>query len=306
MSSVINKSIKGNSLNSIFSEIKHNETLGLVNPEHLRLFHLAVSSNLFNYTNLNDLLIGTISEYVFSRAQIENLSKATNPHSIGIQALRIMKKNGPPDTKGTGNELGEILLYAFMEDILGAPKLFSKVELNASSASFGKYSDAVHLLELDGSPFPCYQTVFGSSEINGDIRTAIDKAFDTIKKIENDTNNTSAMLVDNRIFDESFDQDTAKRIIDIMLPQGNSTNSNDIAYGVFLGYSLGLKPNGRSNIDFRLAMDAKMRTDIKQHASYIASKINSLNLNTHSFYFYIVPFNDAEEDKRKIMEDLLI
>jgi len=49
-----------------------------------------------------------------------------------------------------------------------------------------------------------------------------------------------------------------------------------------------------------------MRIDIKQHASYIASKINSLNLNTHSFYFYIVPFNDAEEDKRKIMEDLLI
>lgn len=306
MSSVINKSIKGNSLNSIFTEVKHNETLGLVNPEQLRLFHLAVSSNLFTYTNLNDFLVGTISEYVFSRAQVEKLSKTTNPHSIGIQALRIMKKNGPADTKGTGNELGEILLYAFMEDILGAPKLFSKVELNASSSSFGKYSDAIHLLELPGSPIPCYQTVFGSSEINGDIRSAIDNAFATIERIENDTNNTSATLVDNRIFEESFDTNTAKRIIDIMLPQGNSPVINDTAYGVLLGYSLGLNPNGRSNIDFRKAMDAKMQTDIKQHTSYITSKINNLNLNTHSFYFYIVPLNDAENDKRKIMEDLLI
>ena len=84
MSSVINKSIKGNSLNSIFSEIKHNETLGLVNPEQLRLFHLAVSSNLFNYTNLNDLLIGKISEYVFSRAQTLHLLVLVNTVMLSI------------------------------------------------------------------------------------------------------------------------------------------------------------------------------------------------------------------------------
>jgi hypothetical protein len=57
-----------------------------------------------------------------------------------------MKKNSAADQKGTGNELGEILLYAFLEDILGAPKLFSKVELNAASTPFGKESDSIHLL----------------------------------------------------------------------------------------------------------------------------------------------------------------
>lgn len=306
MSSILNKSIQGSSLNSIFTEVKHNESLGLVNPEQLRLFHLAVSSNLFTFTSLSDYLIGIVSEYVFSRAQIEKLTKTTNPRSIGIQALRLMKKNGAADTKGTGNELGEILLYAFMEDILEAPKLFSKVELNASSATFGKSSDAVHLLSLGNNPSPCYQTVFGSSDITGDIRTAIDKAFTTIRKIENDTKTASTLLVDSRIFEESFDTETAKKIIDIMIPSGKNQTINDIAYGVFLGYSLGLNPQGRSNIDFRKAMDAKMQTDIKQHASYIISKIKDLNLNNHSFYFYIVPFNDAEKDKKKIMEYLLM
>lgn len=90
---------------------------------------------------------------MFSRAQVEKLSQSSNPRSIGIQALRIMKKNGAADVGGTGNELGEILLYAFLEDILRAPKLFSKVELNASSTSFGKSSDTVHLLTLGNTPF---------------------------------------------------------------------------------------------------------------------------------------------------------
>lgn len=306
MSSILTNSNNGRNLSSIFTEVKHSESLKLANPEQLRLFHLAVSSNLFNFSGLSDYLTDILSNYVFSRAKVEKLCKSTNPQSLGVRALKVMKKSGAADAKGTGNELGEILLYAFMEDILGAPKLFSKVELNASSASFGKSSDAVHLLTLENTPFPCYQTVFGSSDITGDIRSAIDHAFTAIQKIEQDTKSVSSMLVDNHIFEEAFDGDTAEKIMDIMLPSPNKQIANDIAYGVFLGYSLGLNPQSRSNIDFLKAMDIKMQTDIKQHASYIADKINNLGLGTHSFYFYIVSFNDAEKDKKEIMEDLLM
>lgn len=306
MSPILNFSNQGNNLSSIFTEVKHSESLGLVNPEQLRLFHLNVSSNLFNFASLSNYLINIVSEYVFSRAQVEKLSQSSNPRSIGIQALRVMKKNGAADVRGTGNELGEILLYAFLEDILGAPKLFSKVELNASSTSFGKSSDAVHLLTLENTPFPCYQTVFGSSDITGDIRSAIDHAFTTIGKVEHDIKRVDSILIDSNIFEESFDAETAEKIKDIMVPSANTKMANDIAYGVFLGYSLGLNPQSRSNLDFLKAMDAKMQTDIKQHASYIANKIKQFNLGTHSFYFYIVPFNDAEKDKKEIMEDLLM
>ena len=43
--------------------------------------------------------------------------------------MRRMLSKEKPDQKGTGSELGEILLYAFLEDVLGAPKLMTKVEL---------------------------------------------------------------------------------------------------------------------------------------------------------------------------------
>ena len=47
-----------------------------------------------------------------------------------------------------------------------------------------------------------------------------------------------------------------------------------------------------------------MNIDIKAHAAYIVRKIKEENLSAHSFYFYILPFNDADE-KLSIMNELL-
>ena len=48
-----------------------------------------------------------------------------------------------------------------------------------------------------------------------------------------------------------------------------------------------------------------MLLDIKEHAGYIAQKIAEAGLNAHSFYVYIVPFNEAEQEKTQIMDAVL-
>jgi hypothetical protein len=48
-----------------------------------------------------------------------------------------------------------------------------------------------------------------------------------------------------------------------------------------------------------------MNTDIKAHAGYILNKISSAGMGAHSFYFYILPFNDADNDKALIMNALM-
>lgn len=308
MENPISRSLPDVSMDSVFTEVHHNEKLGLRNPEQLRLFHLQISNNAFVYTSLEDYLTDIISEYVFSRAQIEKLSQpgVGNPRSIGNKALRVMKRNGAANQKGTGNELGEILLYAFLEEKLNAPKIFSKVELNAGSTPFGTACDSVHLLDLgDDTGVSYYQTVFGTSDIEGDIADAIDKAFDAIVRIEKE-NGRGIQFVDNRSLNDSFDEDTVQRLKSIIIPEPGVPVANDRAYGVFLGYSLGLDPHTRSTLEFLKDLDAKMDTDIKNHAAYIADKIKTLGLDTHSFYFYIVPFNDAKCDKQQVMENLLM
>ena len=48
-----------------------------------------------------------------------------------------------------------------------------------------------------------------------------------------------------------------------------------------------------------------MLCDIKEHAGYIAKKISAAGLTGHSFYVYVVPFNDAEQEKTQIMDAVL-
>ena len=309
MGDLIGKTVPGTGMDAIFKEVHHQETLGLRNPEQLRIFHLNVSNNRFVFTSLEDYLTDIVSEYVFSRVQVQKLTdpkSGNNPRSIGLKALRIMKKNGAADQKGTGNELGEILLYAFLEEKLGVYKLFSKVELNSATTPFGKESDSIHLLSLgDVGGTTCYQTVFGTSNIKGKIKTAIDNAFDAIVRIENETGE-GIHIVSSPTLEQSFEPDMLKEVISAIVPEPGAAVVSNNAYGVFLGYSLGLDPSTRGNIEFLRALDKKMESDIKNHASYIAEKIKTLRLDSHSFYFYIVPFNDAEVDKKQIMENLMM
>ena len=76
------------------------------------------------------------------------------------------------------------------------------------------------------------------------------------------------------------------------------------SYGVFIGYTLGLSDEHPVDTFIELA-EEKMRADIKRYIPYILQKIKDNHLGTHSFYFYFLPFNDAEEEKKAIMEAVL-
>ena len=60
------------------------------------------------------------------------------------------------------------------------------------------------------------------------------------------------------------------------------------------------------NDAFRRDAVKKMEADIKAVIPYIEQKTAELNLGMHSYYFYFLPFNDAEKDKKRIMDELLL
>lgn len=107
------------------------------------------------------------------------------------------------------------------------------------------------------------------------------------------------------MFSKTFDKDTVQKIKALLIPSKGPKVPYDTAYGVFLGYHIGLKGTNYSAVDYRLALTQKMDTDIRNHAGYIASKINALNLGTHSFYFYILPLDNDDSDKAAIMNRVM-
>lgn len=297
----IPKTIKGKNFNNIFTEIPHTGSLGLLNPNQLRIFHLDVMNNEFHFSALKNFLLNNIGRYVFSRAQMEQFKTDDEIENIGLHAVRLMSA----DNSGTGDELGEVLLYALLEQVLGAPKILSKIELEKSSNQFSSKSDGVHLLSLDDSGTPYYQFVFGASSIIGDIKGAFDKAVISIENVKQESEN-EMQLIEGTVFNNVFDKETTEYMKQLLVPSKNKTEAPDMAFGVFLGYSLGLDKTQYSNRDFRSALTDKMAKDIQDCASYIAEEIKKLSLDAYSFYFYVIPFNDAIEDKKNIMNDLLV
>lgn len=305
MSTTLTKTLKGKKFDEVFTEVPHSESLGLKNPEQLRLFRLDVRDNKFAPEGLQAFLLSNVGRYVFSRAKLEQFKLDDDSESIGLQAIRIMQENGSPDEKDTGNELGEIMLYAFLEQILEAPKLMSKVELVTDAKQYSSNADGVHLLSFGNTyGFPYYQLVFGTSSIIGDLKDAVDNAFDIIEKLES-RNANEIQMVENTVFEKSFNKETTDMIKDILIPKKNKNSACDTAYGIFLGYTLGLDDTAYNTIQFRTELAKKMELDIQAHAHYISNQIKQKHLENHSFYFYILPLNDAESEKKNIMQQIL-
>ena len=51
-------------------------------------------------------------------------------------------------------------------------------------------------------------------------------------------------------------------------------------------------------------MESKMKKDIQENMPHIASKISEKKLEAYSFYFYVLPFDDALTDRAAIIKKL--
>lgn len=142
------------------------------------------------------------------------------------------------------------------------------------------------------------------ASIVGDLTYAIDAAFESIVEIEKNEDKELHM-VDNVIFDRLLNDDEVELAKQIFVPSPNPTVNYNTSYGLFLGYTIGLDPNQYSVAEFPGIVEEKMQEDIRRNIDYILQKIRDNNLNLHSFYFYVLPFNDGETDKKDIMEAVL-
>lgn len=305
MSAVLSKTLKGKDMDRIFAEVPCMGDLGLSKPGQLRLFHLLVRDGKFYHEDLERWLYRNLSRYVFSRAMLEQFRKDDDLDAAIERAIQTMRENGEVGEKGIGNELGEMLIYAFLEGKLSAPKLMSRVELSTDLAQYKSVCESIHLFSAageDGVPFN--QMVFGTSNIVGEIRDAVDNAFDAIIRIEKHSSR-EIQMVEKTVLDRSFDNTEISFLTDIIIPTPNAKSNFNTAYGVFLGYSIGVKAEEHPEIDYEELVAKKMVEDIQRHAQYIADKIKSNGLDMHSFYIYILPFMDAETNKSEIMDHVM-
>lgn len=271
----------------------------------LELFSLKINSNEFNIKILEELLIDPMVDYALSRTVKEQYKNkpATLTRKAKEKFIDYVRNKG---------ELGELLLYCFLETHLQAPKVLSKLELKTSTSHYVNGSDGVHLLKLDNGD---YQLIFGESKTIVGLTDALTDAFKSIDGFKREVNSKGdsksglpyeKSLISDHLSKETFSQDDKEFIHKIIYPSKDNDFEIDDAFGIFIGYEITINEEDKklSNQDFRIKIQEQIKKEVKEKFSHITKKIDEFKLYGHNFYLYILPLVELDETRKKVMQGL--
>lgn len=288
-----------------FSELKFEDKFKLINPSKLKFYYLDSRNNKFDHSNLLNYIRKNIGRYVFSRVSIKEFIENDDEEAIGIHAIEKIRSVKNKDDLGAGGELGEILLYLFLEQELGAPKILSKVELKTTANQYVYGCDGIHFLEIEDElkKEKYYQLIFGEAKIKKNLKDSIKDAFDSINSSLKEE--FEMRLIHANIMNETFDYETMKKIKNILIPTEEKKEEFENAYGIFLGFSLEIDKNNIPTRKYKEKLELNLKENISKIIPYILNKIESNKKLKHSsFYIYILPFDDAQNDRIDILRKL--
>lgn len=175
----LQRTISDDTFGKTFNKVSSMVVTGITHPSTANIYCADPNNGKMRFGKIKEFLADNIGTYVFSRSKV-NSFKNRPVGAIGTQALIEFKKayGANADTV-----LGELILYVFLEQELNAPKIMSKIEFSQHTGLASK-SDGIHLFATTEHGRPFNQLVFGASNIEGDFKVAVDRAFERIVSIE--------------------------------------------------------------------------------------------------------------------------
>lgn len=303
----LESSIHSNFLDLFYCELADQE---LSRKNKLNLFTLRVTNNQFVYDELIESIGNQLHYFALSRKEVKQLIDDGKLRTLVDRAKERLRdhRNMAGDKKKEGGEIGEILLYCFLESHLKATKILTKLELKTSSQMFVHGADGVHLLKIDNSN---YQLILGESKLLADLNGGIAKAFQSIAGMLEDNGrkkNFEFQLVNSQLVKEAYDEGMYNFLKKIIVPSASEDATNmDYSFGIFLGFNVEISDAEKlmGNKEFRECIREKIVEKVKSSLDSINRQIEKLHFTGYNFYVYIIPFTDLENKRKELIEQLL-
>lgn len=302
--------INPNSKNAIkqFKHIKHLSISGNKDDGFLDLFLLPINARNFDYNSVSDNLMESVADYALSwKIRDKYKDKAMTLSRKAREKFKEAAKND--------GELGELLLFCFLEGHLDVPKILTKLELKTSNQLYVNGSDGVHLKKLSDKK---YQLIFGESKTYDDLNRAFDNAFKSIGEFVNEVNakgndksgiNFEKGLISSNIESDIFEKDEEEILNVLLYPEekGNCKFSLDDAFSIFIGYEIDIKDEQQkcSNDEFPIEIEGKIVNQIEAYKDNVYKLVQKYGLIGHTFYVFIMPFTNIDENRKKILKKVL-
>lgn len=278
----------------------------------VRIFALNYNKDHFDYEALYRLLKNNVANYVFNRKKVLEYEKKGEQVLSARDAIdkfvKISKDAIEKKNYGSGGELGEMLLYVFLEGFQKANKLLSKMELKTNNNTYAHGFDGVHFYLKKYETYSAFQLIYGESKIEDKLSDALREAFISLKTSYGNKSTDLSLLDDSILNEVVEDNDTIEFLKSIIIPRYRPANckmETEDAFAMFLGYTFsGIMIDGtRSPKDL---VDEKIKYDIRNLRRNLATKIKEMELPRASdFYIFVLPFNNAVVDKHNIMKEVL-
>lgn len=291
---IFTKTVSDETFTTVFRQVNASEMDAVKNRNIIHAFVLKPELLPFSYTNLKDLVTSNITSYAIARG-------VSKTDVIGLQAANLLRKyakSGIPN-----NLLGELLAYIFLEHEDNALKLYTRAEILKVKRTID--SEGIYLKRDQDKT----QLVLGASQLNNNLKDAINNVVKKIATFDNNRSNEMVLatdIVDRSILRTQFGEDKSNAIIKLMAP--TETGFEDIAsYGIFIGY----KFRTQLDLDDCTQEEAKekcrqaINCDLEQAIRQLNIVIQQHHWQKSSFYVYLLPFTNAEEDTHAIMKDLI-
>ncbi|SET02246.1 protein of unknown function [Methanococcoides vulcani] len=273
----------------------------LEHQNKLNLFILKIANNRFAYDELINELYDNIITFSLSRHELDSFKNSHGGKKF------IAARDKFRDYTSNEGELGEVLLYCFLESHLEAPKILTKLEIKTANNDYVKGADGVHLLKLNSSDF---QLIFGESKLDSDLKNGIYDAFKSIMKFLDYKKNKvrfETNLINSQLIKESVDDSTYDFLKKIIIPSANEDEYNiDKSFGIFLGFDIKVDDDKKnlSNAEFRRYLRETTKNSVLSSVKTIKKQIEKKELWGYTFYLYIVPFTELKEIRKDIIEKL--
>lgn len=294
--------------NEFLSGFELLESKDINKKNKINIFILNINANEFDYNLLINNLLDPIITYALSREVVKKYKE--QPGTLVRRAHQKFKSYNQND-----GELGELLLYCFLETHLSAPKILTKPELKTSNNLYVNGADGVHFLKLENGN---YQLIFCESKMYADLNNAIQRALDSIKMFKESENKNGetksgmayekCLISDNLLKEAGEYKDEDIEFFEkIIYPSSDSDFYVDDAFGIFLGYEIDIDQEMKmfDNLEFRGKVKEMVKTEINEKINKIIEGIEKRNLMGHNFYIYIVPFTDIEKNRKKILGEII-
>lgn len=274
----------------------------------LDLFLLPINARNFDYNCVSDNLLESVADYSLSWKIRENYKdKAMMLSRKAREKFRDYEKND--------GELGELLLFCFLEGHLEAPKILTKLELKTSNKLYVNGSDGVHLKKISEKK---YHLIFGESKTYTELTRAFENAFKSIYEFVNEMNSKGDSksgieyergLISSNMEQMIFDEDD-EDILNLLLYPENKPSSDvrlDDAFSIFIGYEIDITKEKEelSNDEFPDKIEEKIITQIENYKNEIYELIKEYELIGYTFYIFVMPFTDIDKNRKKILKRVI-